>query len=266
MNSSDSKRMENKTISEKEKKIMLNNENSCLVETYKENIKKTAEDLVLNQFPERILELQNLLNSEKFDYKDLSIAHSFIHIPIPPKHSISGEEENVDKIVANECDSNEKNCKSFLFPNGVVESNPHLLELIEILKPKTLQLIKEANSVKMGILLMIPKIEDGNNFGVEIQEEILGGVAIAQLDSQKRLDQFSLYFTQRAELIMKVAKYPHSQDYRRALLENDQNFRLILCLMAVGLRNHYIKLHDMFTKNLNKIKEPRNSDNRLTLY
>jgi hypothetical protein len=145
MNSSNSKRMENKTISEKEKKIMLNNENNCLMETYKENIKKTAEDLVLNRFPERILELQNLLNSEKFDYKNLSIAHSFINIPIPSKHSISAEEENIDKIVVKECDSSESNCKSFIFPNGVVESNPHLLELIEILKPKTLELIKDVN-------------------------------------------------------------------------------------------------------------------------
>jgi proteasome activator subunit 3 (PA28 gamma) len=78
----------------------------------------------------------------------------------------------------------------------------------------------------MGVLL----IEDGNNFGVEIQEGILGGQAIAQLDAHKRLDQFSLYLTQRAELITKVAKYPHCQDYRRAVLENDQKFRLILCL------------------------------------
>ena len=40
---------------------------------------------------------------------------------------------------------------------------------------------------------MIPKIEDGNNFGVGIQEDILGEVSKAEADAGSYLEQVSRY-------------------------------------------------------------------------
>ena len=39
--------------------------------------------------------------------------------------------------------------------------------------------------------MMIPKIEDGNNFGVSIQEDILGEVGKCEADSGSYLEQLS---------------------------------------------------------------------------
>ncbi|CAG2159323.1 unnamed protein product [Oppiella nova] len=230
-------------------------DSECCVNSYKEKTKSRSEYLVLDEFPKRILEIQELLENKRFALKNLSSYDFDVNIPIPPP-----EDPNMDLS---------DNCllsKSFLFENGLVDSNPHLMEAIEIVKPWALQLIHDSNTVKMGISLMIPKIEDGNNFGVEMQQEMLIGVAVVELKTQHHLDQISDYFTKRAEMVTKIVKYPHSMDYRRALREMDYRFRLFLCLFAVDLRNHYISLHDMFTKNLNKIKDPRNSDNHQLMY
>ena len=60
---------------------------------------------------------------------------------------------------------------------------------------------------------MVPKIEDGNNFGVEIQRETID--ALSHLENQvlNEFDKFESYFENRGDLVVKVAKYPHIHDY-----------------------------------------------------
>ncbi|VDK71971.1 unnamed protein product [Cylicostephanus goldi] len=127
----------------------------------------------------------------------------------------------------------------------------------------------------MWITLLIPRIEDGNNFGVSIQEETLGEVRNVESEAASFLDQMSRYFTSRAKLLTKIAKYPHVDDYRRAILDMDEkqfiNIRYIfllifLCdsarsrLVVLEMRNHFSTLYDIITKNIEKIKKPRNSN------
>lgn len=64
---------------------------------------------------------------------------------------------------------------------------------------------------------MIPKIEDGNNFGVSIQEDTLAEVQSVESEAAAFFDQISRYFISRAKIVSKVAKYPHIDDYRRAV-------------------------------------------------
>ena len=44
-----------------------------------------------------------------------------------------------------------------------------LRQLVDFLKSEILQMVDMCNSVKLWIQLNIPRIEDGNNFGVSIQ-------------------------------------------------------------------------------------------------
>lgn len=74
----------------------------------------------------------------------------------------------------------------------------------------------------MWITLLIPRIEDGNNFGVGIQEETLNEVRNVEGEAASFLDQMSRYFTTRGKLLTKVAKYPAVEDYRRAILDMDE--------------------------------------------
>ncbi|CAO2602662.1 Proteasome activator complex subunit 3 [Lemmus lemmus] len=47
----------------------------------------------------------------------------------------------------------------------MLKSNPQLVDIIEKVKPEIRLLIEKCNTVKMWVQLLIPRIEDGNNFG-----------------------------------------------------------------------------------------------------
>jgi len=80
------------------------------------------------------------------------------------------------------------------------------------------------------------------------------------------LDQISRYFLTRAKIVSKVAKYPHVDDYRRTVLELDEKEFISLRLVLIELRNHYASLHDLISKNLEKIKKPRSTNNTDNMY
>lgn len=142
--------------------------------------------------------------------------------------------------------------------------------------------------MKMWISFMIPKIEDGNNFGVSIQEDTLAEVQSVESEAAAFFDQISRYFISRGKgvpnielsvkicvytlilftgkLISKVAKYPHIDDYRRAVQELDEKEYLSLWLVMSEIRNRYCALHDIVLKNLDKIKKPRTSNAAESLY
>ena len=54
-----------------------------------------------------------------------------------------------------------------------IETNEPVLDLFSELKPLILQLSDTCVSLRNWIVLLIPKAEDGNNFGVEVQEQCL---------------------------------------------------------------------------------------------
>jgi proteasome activator subunit 3 (PA28 gamma) len=109
-------------------------------------------------------------------------------------------------------------------------------------------------------------LEDGNNIGVEIQTETIDVISHIENDIRNQFDSFSTYFQSRGDLIVKVAKYPHAEDFRRAVQERDQKFDLSLCVTLTDIRNYYASLHDLVTKNLKKIKKPKSEDNKDFLY
>lgn len=76
---------------------------------------------------------------------------------------------------------------------------------------------------------MIPKIEDGNNFGVSIQEDTLAEVQSVESEAAAFFDQISRYFISRAKIVSKVAKYPHIDDYRRAVRVSNMFHNIMQC-------------------------------------
>jgi len=240
------------------------------VHDFKEQIKKDAEALVLKTFPRKILELQALLTGNKFNHKNLSDICTDINIPIPEHPFVNHENDSGDlpnkkrKYTAIDCDGL-SGTKVLVLPNGIAPCNKYVVELIEVVKPLIRQLVEDANLLKMWILFLIPRIEDGNNFGVSIQEDTLGEIRTVEGEAAAYFDQMSRYFLSRAKTVAKVAKYPHVEDYRRTIQEIDEKEYLSLRLVVAELRNHYATLHDMVTKNLDKIKTPRSS-NTETMY
>ena len=56
----------------------------------------------------------------------------------------------------------------------------------------------------MWIAFLIPKIEDGNNFGVSIQEDTLAEIRTAESEAAAFFDQISRYYSSRGKLVSKV--------------------------------------------------------------
>lgn len=145
-------------------------------------------------------------------------------------------------------------------PSGIVHCNKPICDLIKIVKPVIRKLVEDSNLLKMWISFMIPKIEDGNNFGVSIQEDTLAEIQSVESESAAFFDQISRYFISRAKVVSKVAKYPHIEDYRRAVQELDEKEFLSLWLVMCEVRNRYSSLHDIVIKNMEKLKKPRSSN------
>jgi len=251
-------------------KFKLPNAGKDMVNEYIEKVKLQAEGLVLNIFPQKILELEALLKTEKLIIKDLSSIHCELNIPVPEPPLLNHDADEISSkkrkfsVLSNDV-SELQGTKVLLLPNGSVPSNKYIVDVVELVKPRIQQLVEDANVLKMWIQFLIPRIEDGNNFGVSIQEDTLGEIRTVESEAAAYFDQISRYFLTRGKIVSKVAKYPHVDDFRRTVQELDEKEFLSMRLILCELRNHYATLHDMITKNLEKIKKPRTS-NADTMY
>ncbi|XP_013786321.1 proteasome activator complex subunit 3-like isoform X1 [Limulus polyphemus] len=232
------------------------------VEDYKDNLKIEAEKLVLNDFPKKILELEEILQSDQFNVKNLKTLHVDLNIPIPeaPYSNHELEEFPSKKRKFTYIDNDKCGTKVFALPSGSTAANRFISEMIDVVKPRVKDLVEDTNKLKMWIQFMIPRIEDGNNFGVSVQEDTLGEIRTVESEGASYFDQLSRYYMTRAKIVSKVAKYPYIEDYRRTVDELDEKEYIGLRLVLSEVRNHYATLHDVITKNMEKIKRPRTSN------
>ncbi|XP_041716261.1 proteasome activator complex subunit 3 isoform X2 [Coregonus clupeaformis] len=238
--------------------LKVDNELNTKVDAFRERITGEAENLVASFFPNKLLELDNFLKE----------IHSEINLTVPDPILLSNhlhdglEAQNAKKRIMEDCTGEDKvaGTKVFVMPGGMMKSNAKLVDLIEKVKPEIRTLIEKCNTVKMWVQLLIPRIEDGNNFGVSIQEETVAELRTVEGEAASYLDQISGYYITRAKLVSKIAKYPHVEDYRRTVTEIDEKKYISLKVIVSELRNQYVTLHDMILKNIDKIKKPRSSN------
>lgn len=247
------------------------------VQEYKDELIKKAEQLITTGFPEKIVQLNELLETSQFANRNFHEVYQPLNIPVPDAIALNhtgGGDNSTDAPSAkrprvdDEISSNATKVhgtKVLVLPSGTVQCNAPICDLIKIVKPVIRALVEDSNLLKMWISFMIPKIEDGNNFGVSIQEDTLAEIQSVESEAAAFFDQISRYFISRAKIVSKVAKYPHIEDYRRAVQELDEKEFLSLWLVMCEVRNRYSSLHDIVIKNLEKLKKPR-SHNVDSLY
>lgn len=238
---------------------------------YKESLKSKAEKLVKNEFPQRIIELEDLIATPAFKLHPAIKVERPVNIPIPKAQSENGElgsgdkqspgkKRKIEAVDADQDFSQVSGSKVVLLPNGVSPCNSIVAQMIFQIKPKIVELVESANLLKMWVTFLIPRIEDGNNFGVSVQEDTLGEIRQVESDGCSYLDAISSYHLNRGKVITKIAKYPHVEDFRQTIIELDEKQALSIRLIAVELKNHYAVLHDIICKNWDKIKKPRNAN------
>jgi len=121
------------------------------------------------------------------------------------------------------------------------------------------------DQVKLWVTLTMPKIEDGDNFGVQIQEEVLGELHRAQESAFNLRDAARQDYLSRAKICTKILKYPNVEDYHLALREHDEKQLYLARQHMFDLRNMYAVLTDLMHKNITKIRVPK-ANNSVGLY
>jgi len=86
--------------------------------------------------------------------KETKNGNNSVSAPSPKKRKLNDED---DKVIYTQ----------------IMSSNQEIISRIEKLKKELIAIIDICNLVKIWIQLNIPRIEDGNNFGVSIQVNII---------------------------------------------------------------------------------------------
>eukprot|EP00771_Trimastix_marina_P004018 gnl/Trimastix_PCT/747.p1 GENE.gnl/Trimastix_PCT/747~~gnl/Trimastix_PCT/747.p1 ORF type:complete len:231 (+),score=48.27 gnl/Trimastix_PCT/747:30-722(+) len=202
-------------------------------EEYKKQIAEKAEIVIMQEFPAKLIELNQLCQ----EY------HQYL---VPNGETARILQETRQAILSRTEGAEIPLCQPIC--------NIHIA-----LKDMVISLMEAANSIKIWIELNIPRKEDGNNFGVSIQEETVSELGRVEEACQAFLDNTTKYYLSRGKILSKYLKYPTLEDYLQSVMELDEKELLNLPLCIIDLRNNYCVLRDVILKNLDRLKKPRSS-------
>ena len=132
--------------------------------------------------------------------------------------------------------------------------------LFDRMKTEIIELCEVLNVLEVWLQLQVPKISDGGNFGVEIQEEILAMLHHGRRSGLAVLDAITKYFFKRGKIVSDSEKYAGIGDLDECIAELDQRQYSSLLQSACDLRNNYAILYDKLHKNRSKLSKPRNQE------
>lgn len=234
------------------------------VDVFCQNLCQEAEQLVSKFFPQKIEELDGLLkNSFSLDMESLK-APLDIPIPDPAKEEEKRKKKEEKEKKEGKKDKDEKEEESGP-PCGPIPSNEQVEKLLGLVKPEIQTLKEKLNTVSMWLQLQVPKIEDGNNFGVAVQEKVFELLTNTRTRVEAFQTQISKYYSERGDTVAKASKNSHVGDYRQLVHEQDQYQYWELRLVVLDIRSTYAVLFDIINKNYDKIKKPR-GDGKALIY
>ncbi|KAB5586696.1 hypothetical protein PHYPO_G00004570 [Pangasianodon hypophthalmus] len=227
------------------------------VDGFTKKLTREAEQLVSTFFPQMIAEMDNLLQASLV-LDDLSALRAPLDIPIPdPAKEELKRKKKEEKKAKEGKKSEDKEEEEAGPPCGPIASNEKVDNLIKEIKPHIQTLKEKLNTVSMWVQLQIPRIEDGNNFGVAVQEKVFELLTNTRTKIEGFQTQITKYYSERGDAVAKASKQPHVGDYRQLVHELDQHQYCELRIVVLEIRNTYAVLFDVISKNYDKIKKPR---------
>uniref|UniRef100_A0A4W5L5Z4 Proteasome activator complex subunit 2 n=1 Tax=Hucho hucho TaxID=62062 RepID=A0A4W5L5Z4_9TELE len=234
--------------------LKIKSVNAVKVENFRQSLYQQAEDLFSNYIPLKITQLDNLLKEKDLSITDLSTLQAPLDIPIPDPPTPEDEEMETDKN-----DDDEKKKKKA--PKcGFIKGNEKIVKLLDRVKPEILALRETIITVSCWIQHLIPKIEDGNDFGVAIQEKILERIAAVKTKVDGFHTNINKYFSERGDAVAKASKLTHVMDYRSLVHEKDEAVYSDIRVILLDIRGFYAELYDIISKNLEKVTNPKGEE------
>ncbi|XP_060727019.1 proteasome activator complex subunit 1 isoform X2 [Tachysurus vachellii] len=226
------------------------------VDGFTKKLTREAEQLISVFFPQKIAEMDNLLQVSLV-LEDLSALRAPLEIPIPDPAKEELKRKKKEEKKAKEGKKSEDKEDEEGPPCGPIASNEKVENLIKVIKPHIQTLKENLNTVSMWVQLQVPRIEDGNNFGVSVQEKVFELLTNTRTKIEGFQTQITKYYSERGDAVAKASKTPHVGDYRQLVHELDQHQYRELRIVVLEIRNTYAVLFDVITKNYDKIKKPR---------
>ncbi|XP_040210539.1 proteasome activator complex subunit 1 [Rana temporaria] len=235
------------------------------VQGFQNQFCKEANELISVGIPQKIADLDKFLSSPELNVSDLTTLRAELDIPIPDpekekeKEKKKKEKDEKEKDEKKKDDDEEEKGP----PCGPVACNEKIRSLQKTIKHEIQALKENLNMVTLWLQLQIPQIEDGNNFGVAVQEKVFELMTSLRTKLDASQTQISKYLSDRGDAVAKAAKSPHVGDYRALVQQLDESQYSELRITSLEIRNSYATIYDVVTKNYNKIKRPRGDTKRL---
>uniref|UniRef100_A0AAY4BCC6 Proteasome activator complex subunit 1 n=1 Tax=Denticeps clupeoides TaxID=299321 RepID=A0AAY4BCC6_9TELE len=228
------------------------------VDGFCKKLTKEAEHLLSTFFPQKIAEMDALLQSS-LSLQDPAALRSPLDIPVPDPAKEELKRKKKEEVVKRPVylSFSIREVPSTPPPCGPISCNEKLETLLKEIKPHIQTLKEKLNTVSMWVQLQIPRIEDGNNFGVAVQEKVFELLTNTRTKIEAFQTQISKYYSERGDAVAKASKQPHVGDYRQLVHELDQYQYFELRIVVLEIRNTYAVLYDIISKNYDKIKKPR---------
>ncbi|XP_074838892.1 proteasome activator complex subunit 1 [Carettochelys insculpta] len=229
------------------------------VEAFRSQLCAQAEALVGMRFPTKIAQLNAFLKDPALNVRDPELLRAPLDIPIPDpaKEKAKAERRKKEEKKDEAKDGKKSEEEDKAPPCGPVGSNETVVRLVSQVKAEIQEAKEELGLVSVWVQLQVPRIEDGNNFGVAVQEKVFELMTALRTKLEGFQTQISKYFSERGDAVAKAAKSPHVGDFRQLVHELDEAQYAELRLMVMEIRNLYAVLYDIVVKNFEKIKKPR---------
>jgi len=261
---------------------------SSQMDAYRQDVCSRANEMLQKTIPEKLSTLDQLLQTERLQLDYCDEAREFAISSLKEyedalKELQKEEEEENEEETQNEdsdgdgpspskksksqqstsCNSTskaslaKKSRTSVCDPPPKIPVNEKVLELITILKPELIQLSSSCQLLKDWITIHVPKHEDGNNFGVEVQEEALQELTAVRDEANQTMEEQSAYHLARANILEKITQESNIEDLKVFIYDEDEKQCRRLRNITMSLRTNYTSILDLITKNYERIIHPR---------
>uniref|UniRef100_A0A8C4ZUV5 Proteasome activator complex subunit 2 n=1 Tax=Gadus morhua TaxID=8049 RepID=A0A8C4ZUV5_GADMO len=216
-------------------------------------VKVRAENLFCNHIPTKIVQLDSLLKEDVLSITDMTSIHAPLDIPIPEAPTPEEEEMETDN-------EDEKKKKKKAPKCGFIKGNEKITLILDRLKPEIVSFRETIITVSCWIQHLIPKIEDGNDFGVAIQEKILERLTAVKTKVDTFQTNINKYFSERGDAVAKASKETHVMDYRSMVHDRDEAIYAEIRVIILDIRGFYAELYDIISKNAEKVTNPKGEE------
>ncbi|KAI5121145.1 hypothetical protein M0805_007143 [Coniferiporia weirii] len=242
--------------------MSTNPELAAKLEAYQEKVAASAQNIVFNVFPQKDLIDASSDPSSPFHLAHASSSTDPIVYPDPSREQ---RQESKKRKTADGDGMAIANATEGAHYTEHVHSNKHIEKVHACIKKECEELALLCDEVSMWVNSTMPKIEDGDNFGVAVQEEALAELNRCQQSAYNLRDSVRLHHLNRAKICSKLIKYPNVEDYTLALKEHDEKMLYSARANLFDLRSIYAVMTNIFQKNIAKIRAPK-GNNSAALY